>query len=256
MAEPVVGLGREPVFDAQWALQASQAAIGRTLDAYTLRDDAGKPVSLEAFRGKPLVISLLYSSCYHTCPVTTRHLATVANKAWEIFGEQSFTVISIGFDTRFDTPQAMATFARQQGLDKRVNWRFLSGSAEVISRLTHQLGFLYAASPKGFDHLVQATVIDAKGVVYRQVYGETFQTQLLTEPLRTLILGTPAEAETPLDELLRRVRFFCTTYDPIRDAYRYDYSLFVGLFCGASVILLGFALLLREWRRSRKDPSA
>ncbi|MBF0340172.1 MAG: SCO family protein [Magnetococcales bacterium] len=256
-AQAPVGKGRDPVFDPQLALEASQAAIGRTLENYTLINAAGESVELSGFLGKPLVISMIYTSCYHTCSLSTRFLASVLDKARDIFGSQSFHVVTIGFDTRFDTPKAMATFARQQGVENQPNWTLLSGSPETITRLSHQLGFLFAPSPKGFDHLVQATVVDAKGVIYRQVYGESFQTQLLTEPLRSLILGTPpTDNETPVEELVRRVRFFCTTYDPTTDAYRFDYSLFIGMFCGGSVILITIFLLLREWWQNRRRPRA
>ena len=37
------------------------------------------------FNGKPLVLSLLYTSCYHICPMTTRHLSKVVEKARAIF---------------------------------------------------------------------------------------------------------------------------------------------------------------------------
>ncbi|MBF0262433.1 MAG: SCO family protein [Magnetococcales bacterium] len=252
-AEAPVGKGRDPVFNAQAAVEASQAAIGRTLESYTLTNLAGEKVDLSAYLGKPLIISLIYTSCYHTCSIATRFLASVVEKAREGFGEQSFHVVSIGFDTRYDNPRAMANFARQQGIDKLPNWTLLSGSAETLTRLTHQLGFVFAPSPKGFDHVVQATVVDAQGQIYRQVYGESFQTQLLTEPLRTLILGTPSTLEeTPVDELVRRVRFFCTTYDPLTDSYRFDYSLFVGMFCGGTVILGTLYWVMREWWRGRR----
>ncbi|MBF0213636.1 MAG: SCO family protein [Magnetococcales bacterium] len=254
LAEAPVGKGRDPEFNTRSALDTSQAAIGRTLDDYTFTNPAGESVALSSFLGKPLIISLIYTSCYHTCSISTRFLASVVDKARETFGDENFHVVSIGFDSRFDTPKAMASFARQQGIEKQPNWRVLSASPDTIIRLAHQLGFIYAPSPKGFDHLVQATIVDAKGVIYRQVYGESFQTQLLTEPLRTLILGTPpSDSETPVEELVRRVRFFCTTYDPSTDGYRFDYSLFIGLFCGGSVILITFFLLVREWWRSRKQ---
>ena len=51
------------------------------------------------------------------------------------------------------------------------------------------MGFLYYKSSNGFDHLIQATVIDADGVVYRQVYGQVFDTPLLVDPLIDLVLG-------------------------------------------------------------------
>ncbi len=252
VAQAPVGRGRAPVFDTKLALNASQAAIGKKLEKFQLVDSKGQPVLLSDFLGHPLIISLVYTSCYHTCSVTTRSLAKIIDQAQELFGVENFQVVTIGFDTKFDTPKAMDLFARQQGVESEPNWRFLSGSADELIRLTHQLGFLYAPSPKGFDHMVQATIVDAKGEIYRQAYGETFPSQLLMEPLRTLILGTPRPQETPVEELVRRVRFFCTTYDPSRDAYRFDYSLFGCIFCGGSVILMVFFLVIREWRRSKK----
>ncbi|MEO5379055.1 MAG: SCO family protein [Magnetococcus sp. DMHC-6] len=246
-------VGRQPVFDSEQAVAVSQAAIGRILDSYELTDRKGQLVDLASFRGKPLIISLVYTSCYHTCSLSTRFLASVIDKARTTFGEGSFQVVTIGFDVLHDTPKAMDLFARQQRVDKQPNWLFLSGSDATMIRLVRNLGFRYSSSPKGFDHLVQATVVDANGVIYRQVYGESFPIPLLMEPLRELILGTPPAEETPISELLRRVRFFCTTYDPSQDAYRVDYSLFVGMFIGGSIIFGTFILLLREFRRQQKS---
>jgi len=96
-------------------------------------------------------------------------------------------------------------------------------------------------------------VIDAEGRVYRQVYGEVFDTPLLVEPLKELVLGQPRPNQTLLSELINKVRFFCTTYDPARDAYHFDYSLFIGMAIGASIILTGLILLVREVRRGRRS---
>jgi len=48
------------------------------------------------------------------------------------------------------------------------------------------------------------------------------------------------------------VRFFCTTYDPSRDAYHFDYSLFVGLLIGAMIILWGGVFVVRELRKNNQ----
>jgi protein SCO1/2 len=73
------------------------------------------------------------------------------------------------------------------------------------------------------------------------------------EPLKELALGQPRPNQTLLSELIDKVRFFCTTYDPARDAYHFDYSLFIGIAVGAFVILSGIILLLREIRHSRRS---
>lgn len=236
--------------DPDQVLKVSQAAIGRTLPDMVLQNQHGEPLSLATLRGKPVLISLIYTRCYHTCSVATRSLAQTVAKAQSIFGKESFHIVTVGFDTAVDTPKAMDYYARQQGVDD-TQWAFLSGDAERIRTLTETVGFTFFPSPKGFDHLAQVTVVDAQGVIYRQVYGETIPTPQLVEPLKELILGVAPAKESPVDLLVRRVRFFCTTYDPGDDAYRYDYSLFVGMGIGGLIILSVFLFLFREIRRNK-----
>jgi protein SCO1/2 len=240
---------RGPDFDAKAALATSQAAIGRLLEDVTLRDRSGKAVQLAGYRGKPLVISVIYTSCYHICPTTTQHLAKVVQTARAALGEDSFRVVTIGFDTAKDNPDAMRAFAKQQGVDLP-GWEFLSTDAASMARLAKNIGFLYFASPKGFDHLMQATVVDANGKIYRQVYGMTFDTPLLVEPLKELVFGE-RPGESLFDGLWSKVKLFCTTYDPANDRYRLDYSLFIGMFIGFLIIASGVFYLVRELRRGR-----
>lgn len=241
-------------FDDATALKISQGAIGRALESYQLRDSEGRSVRLDQYRGKPLVVSLIYTSCAHVCPTTTRHLTGVVKKARAALGDESFQVVTIGFDTPNDTPETMRTFARQQGAET-TGWDFLSADAATIERLSENLGFLYRASPRGFDHLVQATLVDAEGRVRAQVYGMTFETPHLIEPLKRMVLGE-APAQTALHGAWNRVRLFCTTYDPASDSYRFDYSLFVGIVIGMMILGSGIAFLTREFLRNRRASPA
>ena len=237
----------EQGFDNAAALKLSQAAIGRALGDYTFTKPDGSIVRLSAYRGKPLIISLVYTGCYHTCPMTTQHLARAVGAARQALGKDSFNVLTIGFDTANDTPRAMEEFAQRQHV-ALPHWDFLSAHAPVMHRLIDDLGFIYQPSPKGFDHLIQSSVIDAEGRVYRQVYGERFEIPWLVEPLKQLVYGTRAE-DSGWAELVKRVRLFCTTYDPASGAYRFDYSLFVGMAIGLSIIGGGIVFLIRSMRQ-------
>jgi len=242
-------------FQYKSALQASQDAIGNRLSDYRLTDAAGRGITLHDFHGKPLILSLIYTSCYQICPMTTRHLSSVVEKARKALGEDNFSVALLGFDSQFDTPQAMKHFAKKQGIDG-TNWSLLSADAETIAALTKELGFLFFSSPNGFDHVVQATVIDADSRIYRQVYGEVFDTPLLVEPLKELILGRPQPNQTLLSDLINKVRFFCTNYDPASDSYHFDYSLFIGMMIGGLIIILISTFLIREYYYGRRHPPA
>ncbi len=241
---------QNPVFDGQAALALSQAAIGRTLKNYSFVSANGDTVQLDDLRGKPMLISLVYSSCYHTCPMTTQYLADAVRKARDALGEDSFNVLTIGFDIPRDNPQTMAVFARQQDVDL-ANWYFLSGDRATTDGLLDDVGFTYAPSPKGFDHLVQITVVDQDGEIYVQVYGELFSIPLLIEPLKQLVLGSRPE-DGFVTTFVKGVRLFCTTYDPANDAYRFDLSYFIGLVIGGSIILGTAGYLVRDHYRSKR----
>ncbi len=241
-------------FDAKAALAVSQAALGRVPGEATFTASDGRVVRLSDYRGQPLVISLVYTSCHHICPTTTQHLAKVVRIARAALGTDSFRVATIGFDTAHDNPEAMALFARQQQLDLD-GWDFLSTDAATLARLGADLGFLYFPAPQGFDHLIQATVLDGDGKIYRQVYGMSFDTPLLVEPLKELVFGQPVAASF-LAGLGNKIKLFCTVYDPSSDRYRFDYSIFIGMFIGLSSLgFIGF-LVLREWRRQRPGSRA
>jgi len=242
-------------FQYETALRASQDAIGKAPADYPLTDEKGRALSLHDLRGKPLVLSLIYTSCYYICPMTTKHLSKVVEKARDALGNDSFNVALLGFDAYNDTPLAMLHFAQNQGVAD-AGWHLLSADPETATALTKELGFVFFASPNGFDHIVQATVLDADGRIYRQVYGEVFDTPLLVEPLKDLVLGRPTPDQTFIADLINRVRFFCTTYDPSRDAYHFDYSLFVGMAIGALIILSGSVFVVRELRKRRPSHRA
>lgn len=236
----------DPRFDQKAALAVSQGVLGKTIGDYTLTAADGCRQRLADFRGKPLVVSLVYTGCYHVCPLTTRHLAEVVRTARAALGADSFRVLTIGFDTPHDTPEAMRQFARDQGVDDR-DWEFLSADAATMAGLTKDLGFIYYPAPHGFDHLIQATVIDTQGKIYRQVYGMNFEPPLLVEPLKELVFGAPT-ASSLLSSLGSRIRLFCTVYDPASGRYRFDYSIFMGIVIGLMSIGAVSFFLVREWR--------
>lgn len=240
--------------DESAAIEVSQAAVGSAVGDVRLRDANGKSVSLAAFRGRPLVVSLIYTSCVHTCPLLTQTLANVVDVAREALGEDSFSVATIGFDVRVDSPERMRIFGRKQGVGG-AGWAMLSTDAAGIERLARDLGFTYYRSAKGFDHLAQTTVLDAEGRVYRQVYGETFEAPALVEPLKQLVFGTGGEF-TGLERLVNRVRLFCTIYDPSSGRYTIDYSLFIGMFIGAVSLAAVGTVLVRGWLRQRRPGRA
>lgn len=238
--------------DLQKAFAFSQSVIGQPVGDYELTDRAGNRVRLSRYRGKPLLVSFVYTGCYQVCPTTTKFLSRAVKVAQDVLGPGSFATVTIGFNLPFDTPQAMASFAKQQGIDL-AHWEFLSPDAARLDALTRDFGFSYVATPKGFDHVTQVTVLDGEGKVYRQIYGDAFETPMLVGPLKDLVTGAPSPAPNVAD-FIEKVRLLCTVYDPASGRYRLNYALFIEIFAGLTVIGAVVYSLLYEWRRHRNVP--
>src|SRR3989338_2367842 len=144
------------VFDEKSALSISQNAIGNQLGDYTFLDRSGRAVRLSDYRGKPLVISMIYTHCPFVCATTTRSLSAL-KLSQSAFGEDSFGVLTVGFDTENDTPEAMDDFAKRMGIDL-TNCEFVSSDTETIEKLSKDLGFVfYPTDEGGFNHITQTT---------------------------------------------------------------------------------------------------
>lgn len=244
-------LAAVPALDEREALRAGEAAIGRTVPDLVLQDREGRPVRLADYRGKPLLVSFIYTGCFQVCPTQTRALHEAVKGLDTMLGAHQFNVISIGFNQPFDSPDAMRSFARQQRIDYP-NWEFLAPPKERLDALTQAFGFSFVATPAGFDHVLGVTVVAPDGRIHAQVYGDRLRADQLGVPLRQLILNAPPAEASTLSTLVERVRILCTVYDPDTGQYRYDYKLIFELIGGAlfffSVLIYG----LLEWRDQRR----
>lgn len=205
---------------------------------------------LSDFRGRPLLVSFVYTGCTQVCPAATAFLIDAVGEAQRALGKDAFNVLTIGFNLPFDSPQAMRVFARTQSID-RPGWTAASPDAGDVAQLTRDFGFSYAATAAGFDHIAQVTIVDGSGRIAGQVYGDSFALPMLIGPLKALVSGTPLPEQSGLAAIVERVRLWCTVYDPRSGRYRLDYGLVFELVAGISV-LGATALFVASGRRRRR----
>lgn len=233
-------------------LGISQAAIGGFITDLELESVRRGRFRLSELNDRPLGISLIYTACAHSCSITTRHIDKVVKKARRVLGEDSFMLLSIGFDLPQDTAELMAEYATRHGVTDP-NWEFaVPTHPEDLERLMEELGFIYRPGPHGYDHTVQVSLINRDGSVYRQVYGEVFDSPLLIEPLKELVLRRPAPDDSLMSYVNKRIRMWCTIYDARGDRYYFNYGIFIGLIMGGALLLGVITLVLTEIIRRRR----
>lgn len=251
LASPAAGaLDRDAPLDPAAVIERSEGALGNKVGPHVLTDSRGQPLPISQYRGRPLVISLIYTSCSSVCPPTTQHLKDMVREARRVLGEDAFAVLTVGFDARNDTPAQLRAFGSAHRLDL-ADWRLASADEATIARLLDDLGFSYRAIAGAFQHITQTTILDGEGRVYRQVYGDAFPQQVFLEPLKELTFGTTAQYGS-VGEIVDRIRFLCTVYNPATGAYEFEYAYFVGMAVGGFSLIVMGVIVFRMWRRNRR----
>jgi protein SCO1/2 len=242
------------VLDEKEAVRLSQSVVGQPVGDHVLLDRQGRPTPLSRYRGKPLLVSFVYTGCARVCPTATRNLQKAVEGTVAAVGSERFNIVTIGFNQPFDSPEAMRAFAAQHGL-YLPNWEFLSPAPTIVGEVTRNFGFSYVATPAGFDHINQVTMVDQHGKIARQVYGEKFTAEALVEPLKAMIAGAPIPPQaSALEEILDRIRILCSVYDPVTGKYRTNYAIYFEI-AGLLTFLVWIVWYFWHDRRSRKAQS-
>ena len=215
------------------------------LDA-VFKDEQAREVRLgQFFKGKPVVLSLVYYSCPMLCTqVLNGELGAFRSVSFNI-GEQ-FEVVTVSFDAR-ETPQL--ALAKKQTYIKGYNrpsgeagWHFLTGDEANIKRLTEAVGFRYAwdEQTKQFAHASGIMLLTPEGRLARYFYGIDYPPKDLR---LALVEASQDKIGTPVDALM----LYCYHYDPATGKYGMVVMNVMRLAGIVTVILIvGMILVLRK----------
>lgn len=215
------------------------------LDA-VFKDEQGREVQLrEFFKGKPVVLALVYYSCPMLCNQVLNGMLSSFRRVTFNVGEQ-YEVVTVSFDPR-ETPELAS--AKKQTYVKAYNresgnagWHFLTGDEANIKRLTDAVGFRYHwdEPTKQFAHASGIMVITPEGKLARYFYGIEYS----PKDLRLgLVEASQNQIGTPVDALM----LYCYHYDPKTGKYG---AVVMNIMKVASVITIfliaGLLLVLRK----------
>ena len=135
---------------------------------------------------------------------------------------------------------------------------FIPHTQDDITAMLAEFGLSVQATSAGFDHVIQATIVDGNGVIYRQVYGDAFDLPMFIDPIKQLLSGQ-AETAISVENIWLKVKLYCTVFDPRSGKYKFNYSIFVELFAGitflgAMIWYLVHGLLSRRAKPTPPNP--
>jgi protein SCO1/2 len=128
--------------------------VGAAAPGFRLRDQDGRPTTLAGLRGRPVILTFMYSTCEDTCPATARQIA----QSLDDLGEDVPTVI-VSVDPQNDTAATAQQFLNKMRLRGRAT--FVLGTRAQLAPIWKS----YAVLPQGegFEHSAVVLVLDAEG---------------------------------------------------------------------------------------------
>lgn len=94
----------------------------------SLVDQAGREVSLEAFRGHPVLVTFAFAHCATVCPLIVADVLDAKRQ----LGDAALPVLVVTLDPWRDTPSRLPSIAAGWGIDEHTH--VLSGEVETVER--------------------------------------------------------------------------------------------------------------------------
>ncbi|MBI3074541.1 MAG: SCO family protein [Deltaproteobacteria bacterium] len=158
-----------------------------------LTDQNGRTFRLNDLRGKPFVLTFIYTECNMPtmCPSTTAKLVKVRDLA-RARGPWDGEIVVVSFDPARDRPSRLKAFAKGYTNDFS-GFRLATGTEGEVAPLARVLNTYYSENQPGvFSHNIVVSIVDARGILRDQFFGTAWEPAEVVSALDQLGLTRPS----------------------------------------------------------------
>jgi protein SCO1/2 len=139
--------------------------IGETVPSFALYNQDGAIVRFDHFRGKRVILNFIFTRCPvpTMCPAATGKMMALQAAAKKA-GIRDLELVSISFDSAYDTPPVLKAYAEARGIDT-TNFTFLTGPENAIADLLRQFGVISIPTEDLFRHTLATILIGPDGKI-------------------------------------------------------------------------------------------
>jgi protein SCO1/2 len=158
------------------------ALDNRPAPNFQLTDQQGRSISLAQFKGKPVVLTFLYTHCPDVCPLTAERLHATMQKLGN--QAQDVGVLAVSTDPKRDTAQEALKFSQAHNMQDY--WHFLIGKQQVLSPIWSEYSIYAQQQQEQVNHTMAVYVIDKQGRE-RIFLSNDFTPDQMTKDLQILL---------------------------------------------------------------------
>jgi protein SCO1/2 len=169
--------GRDSEEGSPNTFEGSLMPEGLRAPDFELRNQDGDPISMRSLRGRPVVVTFLYTTCQDSCPVQ----AQTVRGALDQLGHD-VPALAIAVDPPRDTPGRARAFLSKQRATGRID--FVLGSRAELRPVWK--GFAILPQSVTQEHQARFTLVDARGFQRVGYPGAEATPERLAHDLRLL----------------------------------------------------------------------
>jgi protein SCO1 len=148
------GDGSGPATAGSSKFEGSIMPAGVRAPDFSLRDERGRAVSMRQFRGRPVIVTFLYTTCDETCPTMAQTVKGALNDL-----KSDVPAIAVAVDPPRDTAQQALRFLSKQRVLGRLS--FVLGSRAQLQPVWK--GFAIQPQSVDQEHQARFTIVDKRG---------------------------------------------------------------------------------------------
>ncbi len=180
------GKSSPPAPAPAWHVVESGLEVGDSLPDYEFTSETGQPVRFSDFRGRAVAFTFFFTSCPlpEYCPrmnrnfFETRKILTADTNA-----PGNWQLLSISFDSSFDTPQLLAGYGKFYRGDNPDRWVFAVASINTLASLAPKVDLNFWRENGSLSHNLRTVVLDPAGKIARQFDGNGWTPEQLAAAL-------------------------------------------------------------------------
>jgi protein SCO1 len=159
--------------------EISGPKTGDEVPDFALLNQDNQPVHLHQFRGRPLLLTFIYTRCPlpDYCPRTSRNFSDIYQALrLKPASAQKPLLLTVSFDTQNDTPAVLREYAgRYMHPVNFKDWAFATGTEEEIKKITTYFGLNYWPESGQISHNLVTVLIAPDGKVVQLYQGNQWK---------------------------------------------------------------------------------
>jgi len=170
-----------------WHAVEPELAVGDTLPDYEFTSETGQTVKFSDFRGRAVAFTFFFTSCPlpEYCPRMNKNLAEARKLLIaDSSAPTNWQLLSISFDSAFDQPLILASYA---GIYRGTNadrWLFAVASSNTLASLAPKVDLNFWRENGSISHNLRTAVLDGRGKIFRQFDGNDWTPSQLADAIR------------------------------------------------------------------------